>query len=166
MHDTNDRPLLTTRAAEILVSAFFIIFASIAAMDSWRIGAGWEGGPQAGMFPFYTAMIVIVISALVALMGMRSKEAAAETFVTVEQFKLVLKVLIPSIVYAAFIALIGIYVSSIIFIAAFMIWLGKYHFLKAVGVGFGVSVSFYLLFETWFHVPLPKGPLEALLGLN
>jgi hypothetical protein len=27
-----------------------------------------------------------------------------------------------------------------------------------------VPVSMFLLFELWFMVPLPKGPLEALIG--
>jgi hypothetical protein len=29
----------------------------------------------------------------------------------------------------------------------------------------GVMAVIYLTFEKWFLVPLPKGPLEALLGL-
>jgi hypothetical protein len=29
-----------------------------------------------------------------------------------------------------------------------------------------VSAVFYGLFEVWFKVPLPKGPLEAWLGLD
>ena len=28
----------------------------------------------------------------------------------------------------------------------------------------GVMVAFFLSFEVWFQVPLPKGPLEALFG--
>ena len=28
-----------------------------------------------------------------------------------------------------------------------------------------VPVAFFLVFERWFLVPLPKGPLENLLGL-
>jgi len=27
-------------------------------------------------------------------------------------------------------------------------------------------VAFYLVFEIWFKVPLPKGPLESWLGLD
>jgi hypothetical protein len=27
-------------------------------------------------------------------------------------------------------------------------------------------VVFFLIFEFWFKVPLPKGPLESLLGLG
>jgi len=167
MHDSNDRPLLTTRSAELLVSAFFIFACGITAWDSWNLGAGWgEYGPESGSFPFYTSLFVILASLIILVLALRDKEKAADTFVTVEQSKLVLKVLIPTIIYAAFVSFIGIYLSSTIFIAFFMMWIGKYHFTKAIALGVAVSVVFYLLFETWFHVPLPKGPLEAALGLN
>lgn len=166
MHASNDRPLLSTRAAELLVSAFFIVLCGIAAWDSWSLGAGWgDFGPESGSFPFATSMIVVVVSAIIFLLALRDKEAAAETFVTVEQSKLVLKVLIPAIIYAATIGFIGIYVASTIFIAFFMMWIGKYNIIKAASVGLIVSIVFFLLFERWFHVPLPKGPLESALGL-
>ena len=32
-------------------------------------------------------------------------------------------------------------------------------------VALGVPLACFLVFERWFLVPLPKGPLEALLGL-
>jgi hypothetical protein len=44
--------------------------------------------------------------------------------------------------------------------------LGKYAWIKIAPVSIGVSVAFFLIFEIWFSVPLPKGPLEAALGLN
>jgi hypothetical protein len=53
-----------------------------------------------------------------------------------------------------------------LFVALFMVFLGKYHWLRSTLVALGVSVAFFLLFEVWFRVPLPKGPLEAALGLN
>jgi hypothetical protein len=44
--------------------------------------------------------------------------------------------------------------------------LGKYSWLMVVPVSVGVIVAFFLTFEIWFSVPLPKGPLEAALGLG
>jgi hypothetical protein len=61
---------------------------------------------------------------------------------------------------------LGIYVASFAFIAGFMVVLGKYRVGRAAAVGLGVSVVLYVLFERWFILPLPKGPLEALLGLG
>jgi hypothetical protein len=78
-------------------------------------------------------------------------------------------VLLPAIVFVLGVQLIGIYVSSTIYIAVFMIWLGKYPIWKAVAVSLGVSLSLYFMFEYWFQVPLPHGalinPLEF-LGVN
>jgi hypothetical protein len=33
-----------------------------------------------------------------------------------------------------------------------------------LAVALGVPLVFFFVFERWFVVPLPKGPLEALLG--
>ena len=55
--------------------------------------------------------------------------------------------------------------ASILFIGFFMIWLGRYSWLKSSIVALSVNVVTFLLFEIWFKVPLPKGPIESLLGL-
>jgi len=53
-----------------------------------------------------------------------------------------------------------------LFIAAFMWYLGKYKWPKILAVSIGTMVVFFIMFEVWFKVPLPKGPLEALLGFQ
>jgi hypothetical protein len=78
-------------------------------------------------------------------------------------------VLLPAIVFVLGVQLIGIYVSSVFYIAFFMVWLGKYRIWKAILVSVGVSATLYLLFEYWFQIPLPHGswfnPLE-LVGVQ
>ena len=67
---------------------------------------------------------------------------------------------LPTIVYVVADRVIGIYVASAIYIGAFMIWQGKYKWLPTLAVSIGVPVAIFLLFEIWFLVPLPKGPVE------
>jgi hypothetical protein len=50
-------------------------------------------------------------------------------------------------------------------IAVFMKWLGKYNWALVAGVSLGVPLLAYLMFEKWFMVPLPKGPVEDFFGL-
>jgi hypothetical protein len=57
-------------------------------------------------------------------------------------------------------------VASAAFIAFFMRYLGKYSWGKVVAVSIGTMFVFFLMFETWFKVPLPKGLLESALGFN
>jgi len=61
---------------------------------------------------------------------------------------------------------VGLYVASAIYIAVFMVWLGKYSWFKSVAVGLSVNVSLFLMFEVWFKVPLFKGSLEPLRVLG
>ena len=50
-------------------------------------------------------------------------------------------------------------------IAVFMQWLGRYRWELVIAIAVGVPAIFYVMFEKWFLVPLPKGPIEDLLGL-
>jgi len=77
----------------------------------------------------------------------------------------VLSVIIPTAIYVALVPTIGIYVASALLIAVFMKWLGRYGWGLVAGVSIGVPIIFFVLFEWWFLVPLPKGPIEDLLGL-
>jgi hypothetical protein len=55
-------------------------------------------------------------------------------------------------------------VSSTVFICLFMRFVGAYTWLRSAVVGVAVSAAAFPLFEVWFTIPLPKGPLEALIG--
>ena len=159
------RAALRHKSAEIVVAVLFMALAALVMWDSRRLGAQWGfDGPQAGYFPFYIALIMFV-SALANLIFALRPTFKDGTFVEVGQLMLVLKVLVPAAIYVAAIVWTGIYVASTLFIGFFMRWLGKYVWWKVVAVSVATSVVFFLIFEVWFKVPLPKGPLEAALGL-
>ena len=139
---------------------------AIVVYDSVRLGARWaEDGPQAGYFPFYIGLLLCVSAAVNFGIAATSRRDVGRIFVEWDKLRLVLAVLVPSAIYVATISWIGIYVSSALFIAFFMRWLGKYAWWKVAVVSVGVMAVFFLIFESWFKVPLPKGPLENLLGI-
>jgi hypothetical protein len=164
---SDERAAFSYRTAELAVAAFFFLLGAIVITDSWRLGARWGAdGPQPGYFPFYLGVIVCLSSGVTFVRGLAIRDEKNVSFVEVGQLKLVLSVLIPSAVYVALVGWLGIYFPSALFVALFMRWLGKYEWWKVALVSIGNSVVFYLIFEVWFLVPLPKGPLEALLGLD
>jgi hypothetical protein len=135
--------------------------------DSVRLGSGWAAdGPRPGYFPFYVGLLICIASAINFTRGLLIRGANNKPFVERGQLKMVLTVLVPTAIYAALVTWIGIYAASALFIAFFMIWLGKYAWWKAVLVSVVTMVLFYMVFEIWFKVPLPKGPIETMLGLN
>ena len=167
MEKGQDRSAASVRAVEIGVAAVILSFGILVAVDSLRTGARWgEDGPMPGYFPFYIGLLICISSAMVLLRGIRNRALAEDSFVSRGELGKILVVLVPSIVYAAVIAYLGFYVSSILFIAYFMRRLGKYSWLTIGAVSLGVMISFFLMFEVWFKVPLPKGPLEAAFGFQ
>ena len=159
------RPLATNRVMEIVVALVLLGGCALVISDSVRIGFGWrEGeGPAPGYYPFWVA-VILGVSSLVNLTNAIRGHGAGEIFVAMRPFGRVLAVLIPSLIYVALIGYIGIYVASAIFIFTFMIAMGRQNPFKSLGVAVIVPIVLFFMFEKWFLVPLPKGPLEAWLG--
>lgn len=153
------------RGVETGVAIFIAGIGLIAIIGSLQVGIGWgDEGPRAGFFPFYIGLAIVLASA-VNLFQLLAAESDNAIFATRDQIRKVLAVVIPTAIYVAVIPSIGIYISSALLIAAFMIWLGKYRWIVAIPTAIGVPIFFFVVFERWFLVPLPKGPIEKLLGL-
>lgn len=167
-HD-HGRAVGTTRAWEVVVAVLFLTVGSIVVWDSRRLGASWgSDGPEAGYFPFYIGLLICISSIVNLYAALTSGEEGRKAFVYWGQLRMILIVMVPSIIYVALIdnpwMSLGIYVASALFIAFFMRYLGKYGWGKIAAVSVGTMVAFFFMFEIWFKVPLPKGPLEAAFG--
>jgi hypothetical protein len=162
-----DRAAFSQKTAEIVVAALFLAVGALVMFDSVRLGASWGAdGPKPGYFPFYLGLIMALAALFNLVRAAMIARDKNKPFVLAGQLKMVLAVLIPTAIYAAAIGWIGIYAASALFIAFFMRWLGKYAWWKVALVSVGVVVAFYVIFEIWFKVPLPKGPIEAAFGLD
>jgi hypothetical protein len=164
--EVNARGDIATRWVELAVALLFVACGAIAIVDSLRVGITWaEDGPRAGYFPFYIGCLLALAGAIVAVQTLlRWRRLAGVSFVSRERLKPVFLMLFPSIGFVILIAWLGIYVASFIYVGAFMLWQGKYGWLPALAVSAGLPIVLFLVFELWFLVPLPKGPVEQLLG--
>jgi hypothetical protein len=164
MENSQDTSGPTQRAVEIGVAASVALFALIVIAGSLQAGIGWGAeGPKAGFFPFYVGVLILISSA-VNLLHIGRDDAAGELFAEWRQLAKVMAMLVPTAIYVALIPWIGIYVASMLLIAAFMRGLGRYGWSMVAAVALGVPVATFLVFERWFLLPLPKGPIEAYLG--
>jgi hypothetical protein len=152
------------RGVEVGTAIGVILFGLIITIGSIKAGIGWGAeGPKSGFFPFYLGIIIMLSSAVNLVEAARGDPV--KRFAEWSQLRQVLSLTIPTTIYVAVIPWIGIYVSSFVLIALFMVWLGKYKLPFAIGLSALIIVATFLTFETWFLVPLPKGPIEDLLGL-
>ena len=158
---------ISLRATELVVAALLFVAGAVVVYDSYRLGSKWgSDGPQSGYFPFYIGLLICISSVINFAQALMARRMDPEIFVAWGPFKLVLTVLIPAAVYVLGVKYIGIYLASAIYIALFMAWLGKYSWLRSIAVGVAVNVSFFLMFEVWFKVPLYKGDLDPLRFLG
>ena len=170
METPEEKSAASVKTMDAAAAIVIFLIGALVVWDSYRLGAKWgSDGPEAGYFPFYIGLILCLSSLVNIVAAVRVKDS--KSFVSVSSLKMILSVMIPTVVYVGLIGgvgpvpALGIYLASAIFIALFMKWLGKYAWPITLAVSLGVPVAFFLLFEVWFKVPLPKGPLEAAFGL-
>jgi putative tricarboxylic transport membrane protein len=60
---------------------------------------------------------------------------------------------------------VGLYVASACYLAFYMRWVGRHSWPAVIAIGLAFPLVSFLIFERWFLVPMPKGPVEAWLGL-
>lgn len=153
------------RSVEVGVALAVMAFGALVVAGSISAGINWGAeGPKAGFFPFYIGLSIIISGAINLWNGIKP-DSQDGLFAEWGQLRQVLSVLIPTIIYVVAMPFIGLYVSSIVFIGFFMRWLGKYNWLMVAAVAIGMPVLTYIVFEKWFLVPLPKGPVEEWLNL-
>ena len=153
----------STRSVELVVAAIFLLLGVVVAFESRKLGAGWTSdGPGAGYFPFYIGLIIILSSIGTMVQAVWGETRKDAVFVDREQLERVLSVLLPAMAYVVAVQFLGLYIASAIYIALFMVVLGKYSWLKSVVAALAVNTLFFLMFEVWFKVPLFKGSLGPL----
>lgn len=154
---------VSRRSVERFVAALLVGLAALVLWDSFGRGAGWASdGPQSGYFPARVGLLMLG-GALVALWSSIRADNEA-VFVTFTQLRRVAQVFGPLVAYVALIGPLGIYVPSGLFMAGMMAMLGGFRPWQVVTAALATPLAFFVVFEIWFAVPLPKGPLEAMLG--
>lgn len=167
MEQNSQSGRVVTRVVTVDLVVALIVFAlgAVVIYESRELGSSWgSDGPQAGYFPFYIGLLICISSAVVFVQSVLRLRADARAFVELGQLKQVMIVLVPTVVYVLCVQLVGLYLSAAVFIALFMRLVGKYSWLRSATVGVAVSAAAFTLFEIWFLIPLPKGPVENLLG--
>jgi putative tricarboxylic transport membrane protein len=149
------------------VALALMVVAVVVMITSYRLGAGWaeDVGPDSGYFPFYISLIMFISSGVTLVQSIVARRRdGGESFLAREQLIRVLQVLVPMTIFVVLSIFIGIYISTFLFMSFFMMWHGRYSIYKTLPVAILVPVVLLIVFEIWFLVPLPKGPLEAWLG--
>ena len=158
--------IATYRTMEIAVALFFLVASAVVIADSLRLGMSWRAnvGPAPGYFPFYIACLMALASIGNLIRALPRTAASGATMVNSAGLARMAAIFVPAVVFVFATAYVGIYVAAAIYIAGFMIIGGKFEWWRSAAVGVSFAIVAFMMFEVWFLVPLPKGPLEDALG--
>ncbi|NBW78190.1 MAG: tripartite tricarboxylate transporter TctB family protein [Betaproteobacteria bacterium] len=161
------KSVVSVAVVDAAVAVLVMVLGGVVLYGSRKLGSEWTtDGPGAGYFPFYIGIILLISGLGVLYQSFNNPKAKQEIFVDRVQIVRVLQVLIPAVVYVGIVQLLGLYVASAIYIALFMVVLGKYSWIKSLVAALAVNITFFFMFEVWFKVPLFKGTLDLLSGLG
>lgn len=157
------------RAVDSMTAALLMLLSAAVIYEALRLGAGWGSeGPESGFFPFWLAILLAMVSIVLFVQALRIR--SQEPFVTRKQLVPVLKVLGP---LAGFVLItdppgpwsgLGLYVAAGLYLGFYMRWVGGHDWRTVVALATLIPVLTFLIFETWFLVPMPKGPVESWFG--
>jgi putative tricarboxylic transport membrane protein len=151
------------RAADLTTALVLFGLAGIVVVDALRLGIGWStDGPQSGFFPFWLG--AAAMAACVAIAAQAARRRYSGTFLTRAQASPVLKVLVPAGALVVATQFIGLYVAGAFYLGLYMRWIGRHAWWLVLLLSLGIPVAMFMIFELWFLVPMPKGPLEDWLG--
>jgi len=157
--------VVSSRVVDAVVSLLLLAFAGLLAFDNWRTGIGWDStGPQAGYFPFYLSVILGAAAIFGLAKELRAWKETGQAFVNAEQFGRVLQVFLPTLAFCLVTQWLGLYVSSFLLVAGFMMYVGRIAAWKSVLTALLFVLAMFVTFDVAFDVIMPKGPIEAFFG--
>jgi hypothetical protein len=151
------------RIADLITVAGLAAVGLLVLRDALRLGVGWgTDGPQSGFFPFWLAVLLLACCLIIA--GQTVARRSGKRFVSREALGPVLQMLAPAAAFVVLTQVVGLYVAAALYMGGYMRWIGRHSWVAVALVGLGFPLVTFVVFEKWFLVPMPKGPLEAWLG--
>lgn len=148
------------RKADILVALGLMLVGIIVLVDTIRLGFGWGmSGPEAGFFPFYMGLGIVICTFFIALRSFRTykKEGAGKPLIKEGGLTQILWVLIPAAGMVLLTELIGLHLSTVLYLVFYMGVVGKMHWSKVIPLSILIPLAVYIVFDKLFLIPLPEG---------
>ena len=148
------------RRADIYVGLFLMVIGLLVLGDAIRLGFGWGiSGPQAGFFPFYMGLGIVICTFFIVLRGIRilRKEGAGKTLIKKGGLTQILWVLLPAAGMVLLTELIGLHLATVLYLAFYMGIVGKENWGKVILLSILIPLVIYVVFDKIFLIPLPEG---------
>ncbi|HEY3303428.1 MAG TPA: tripartite tricarboxylate transporter TctB family protein [Candidatus Binatia bacterium] len=155
------------RKADNACGAVLLVLGGLILWESLKLRIGWGlNGPEAGFFPFWLAVGLVLCSAIILVQAFLNRSSSADKpFIQEGGLTPVLKVALPAFGMVALTEAFGLYPAAAIYLAFYMRWIGKHRWAATLAVSLALPVASYFVFDRWFLIPMPKGHWTWISGL-
>ena len=133
---------------------FFILFSLYVCVESWRLGVGSFFRPGAGFFPFYSSVLLGVLSLILGLLTFPSELKKAEPWTDVGD---TMSVSLAVLGYALLLIPLGFLLTTFLFIMFLLLAVERRGWLFSAAAALSISVAFYVVFGIWLKAQFPAG---------
>jgi hypothetical protein len=147
--------------AEVWTALGLVVGAGILVREALRLPISWTStGPGAGFFPFWLAAGAAVCSILILIKSARrANRGPSEPLVPPGAWRPLLIVFLPMVAIVLLMGSLGMYLGGALYLGGYMWFVGRHRPAQVVLVSVLVPLGLFLIFERWFLLPMPKGPL-------
>jgi len=148
------------RKADIIVALILMLVGIIVLVDAIRLGFRWGmSGPGSGFFPFYMGLGIVICTFFITLKAIKTykKEGSGKRLIAEGGLIQILWVLIPAAGMVLLTELIGLHLSTVLYLIFYMWVVGKMHWIKVILMSILIPLAVYIIFDKLFLIPLPEG---------
>ena len=146
---------------DIIAASAFVVLGVIAMVDTFKKSGWLASGPDAGWYPFWSALMMGVASAAVFVYALRSN-STKPFFQSADGKKAFWQLAIPMIFMIGLINWLGFYLVSALYMGLFARWIGRYRWVWVAVLAVSIPLSLFFGFEKAFQAPLPKSLFYSL----
>src|SRR5512136_3309981 len=107
------------RKADIVVALGLMVVGLLAPGDAVRLGFGWGmSGPEAGFFPFYMGLGIVISTFFIALRAIRifRKEGSGKPLILPGGLSPMLWILLPAVGMLLLTELLGLHLATVLYL--------------------------------------------------
>ena len=135
---------------------FFVLFSLYVCFESWRLGVGSFFRPGAGFFPFYSSLLLGVLSLTLTILTFRRRLEKAESWAEVGN---TVTVSLAVLGFALLLIPLGFGVTTFLFIFFLLRAVERRAWLFSAAAALSISGAFYVVFGVWLRAQFPPGIL-------
>lgn len=144
---------------DVVVCGAFVVLTLFVASESVKLGIGWgDSGPDAGFFPFALAVIMGggALGAGIRGLAARARRESRPFFEHPVEIVDLLRVGLPMAAAIAAIPVLGLYLTTGLYIFLFAWWYGGFRWYASLAAGAISAGLLVLVLQRGFGIPMPR----------